>query len=78
MATGFCVPMTASIGLPLAQLPVVSEKRPVFTPLAASSELLEELAEHSRRLDAAQPQEIIAWAVEKYFPQTDHGHGLWP
>jgi phosphoadenosine phosphosulfate reductase len=61
--------MTASIGLPPTQLPVVTEKRPVFAPVAASSELLDELAEHSRRLDAAQPQEIIAWAVEKYFPK---------
>ena len=28
-----------------------------------------ELAEHSRRLEHAAPPEIIAWAVEEYFPQ---------
>ncbi len=28
-----------------------------------------ELAEHSRRLESSSPQEIIAWAVERYFPK---------
>ncbi len=37
--------------------------------IGPSAELLEELAEHSRRLDRAGPPEIIAWAVEKYFPK---------
>jgi phosphoadenosine phosphosulfate reductase len=37
--------------------------------IEASDELLAELAEHSRRLDKAMPQEIIAWAVERYFPK---------
>lgn len=35
----------------------------------ASPELLAELAEYSRRLEAASPQEIIAWAVREFFPQ---------
>ena len=30
---------------------------------------LEELARESARLEAATPREIIAWAVEKYYPQ---------
>ena len=30
---------------------------------------LEQLAEHSRRLETASPREIIAWAVENYFPK---------
>ncbi len=30
---------------------------------------LEALAEHSRRLETATPPEIIAWAVERYFPK---------
>src|SRR5258708_518279 len=29
---------------------------------------LDELAEQSRRLESATPREIIAWAVERYFP----------
>jgi phosphoadenosine phosphosulfate reductase len=29
----------------------------------------EALAEHSRRLETASPQQIIAWAVEQYFPK---------
>ena len=30
---------------------------------------LEQLAEYSRRLETASPREIIAWAVENYFPK---------
>jgi phosphoadenosine phosphosulfate reductase len=35
----------------------------------ASPELLQELKEHSQRLETASPEEIIRWAVEKYFPK---------
>jgi len=53
-------------------LPVVSSspspEKP-FAPPAASPELLEYLAAESQRLETASPQEIIAWAVEKYFPK---------
>lgn len=38
-------------------------------PIAASPELLAELAEYSRSLETASPREIIAWAVEKYHPK---------
>jgi len=31
--------------------------------------MLDELRRHSERLETATPQEIIAWAVEKYFPK---------
>ena len=44
-------------------------ERPVFVPAAAPAGLLEELAEHSRRLESASPQQIIAWGVKEYFPQ---------
>jgi phosphoadenosine phosphosulfate reductase len=60
--------MTASISTP-AQLNVVTRDRPPVAPIAATSELLEELAQQSRRLESATPQEIIAWAVEKYAPK---------
>ncbi len=39
------------------------------TASTASPELLAELAAHSQRLERATPQEIIAWAVQEYFPQ---------
>ena len=42
---------------------------PAAAPVAASPELLAELAEYSRQLEGASPREIIAWAVEKYFPK---------
>ncbi len=34
-----------------------------------SAEELEELARHSARLESATPEEIITWAVERYFPR---------
>lgn len=37
-------------------------------PVATAADL-EQLAEHSRRLETASPREIIAWAVEHYFPK---------
>ena len=60
--------LTAKVVAP--PLPViVPEKKAAAAPLVASPELLEELAEYSRRLEGATPREIIAWAVEKYFPK---------
>jgi phosphoadenosine phosphosulfate reductase len=60
--------MTALPGL-LTPTETVSNKPASPAVGGPSAELLEELAEHSRRLDRAGPQEIIAWAVEKYFPK---------
>jgi phosphoadenosine phosphosulfate reductase len=60
----------ASMSAATSALPIiVSQPKPATAPAVASSELLAELAEHSRRLEAATPQQIIAWAVEKYFPK---------
>jgi len=39
------------------------------SPRLASPEELEEFARHSQRLEKATPEEIIAWAVEHYFPK---------
>lgn len=36
---------------------------------APSAEELEELARHGARLESATPEQIIAWAVERYFPR---------
>ncbi len=53
-----------------ASLPVVeSEKKPAPAPVVATPELLAELAEYSRQLESSSPRDIIAWAVEKYFPK---------
>lgn len=46
--------------------PGVAKPREVRVP---SAEELEELARHSARLESATPEEIIAWAVERYFPR---------
>src|SRR5262245_42993942 len=45
------------------------DRQPALPPVAASPELLEELGDHSRRLEGAPPEHILAWAVEKYFPK---------
>jgi phosphoadenosine phosphosulfate reductase len=48
---------------------------PVLPPTPAAAvpqatpELLDELRAHSQRLEQATPAEIIAWAVEQYFPK---------
>jgi phosphoadenosine phosphosulfate reductase len=39
------------------------------TAAVPTAEFLADLAEQSRRLDQASPQEIIGWAVERYFPK---------
>jgi phosphoadenosine phosphosulfate reductase len=39
-----------------------------FKPLEPTPELLSELAEASARLESAQPEEIIAWAHERFAP----------
>jgi phosphoadenosine phosphosulfate reductase len=69
MAIGLTASMTPLTTLAAAQLPVVASQRPAPAPIAATPELLAELAEHSRRLESASPQEIIRWAVEKYAPK---------
>ncbi|HEY4308702.1 MAG TPA: phosphoadenylyl-sulfate reductase [Pirellulales bacterium] len=38
-------------------------------PPLPSPEFLEQLSQYSRQLEEASPREIIAWAVEKYFPK---------
>jgi len=42
---------------------------PSASPPGATPELLEKLQQESQRLETAQPDEIIAWAVENYFPK---------
>ena len=66
MSTGLCYPMSQSM-LPVISSPTSPEK-PAESH-GATPELLEYLAAESRRLETASPQEIIAWAVEKYFPK---------
>ena len=46
--------------------PVASES--TFRQLEATPELLAELAEASERLESAQPEEIIAWAHQRFAP----------
>ena len=51
---------TAARGLPTPA--------PGFQRLEPTPELLDELRDASQRLETASPQEIIAWAVERYAP----------
>ena len=42
---------------------------PIAAPLTATPEFLADLAAESQRLEAATPEEIIRFAVERYFPR---------
>ena len=68
MSTRPCLPMTPPTSLPLLP-PLSSAGGEPFVPAIPTPELLEELERYSQELDRATPQEIIAWAVAKYFPQ---------
>ncbi len=60
---------------PVGTLPPTENALPMSLPVSTTdpqlptAEQLEQLAEHSRRLETASPEEIIAWAVEHYFPK---------
>ena len=61
--------MAVSSSASSTELPQITGTRPTPVPVAASPELLEELAAASALLDGASPVKIITWAVEKYFPK---------
>ena len=44
----------------------------------ASPEELEWIAEQSRRLEGRSPEEVLAWAVRRYFPRFTMATGLGP
>ena len=48
------------------------------TVRTAAPELLAELEQKSRELEGATPEEILAWAVERYFPSFTMATGLGP
>lgn len=41
----------------------------IANPTLPSEEMLDQLREHSEALEGASPREIIAWAVQHYFPK---------
>jgi phosphoadenosine phosphosulfate reductase len=65
---------------PLTSFPLngVSGGSAVASVPEASQEELARLAEASERLEKATPQEIIAWAVENYFPKLTMATGFGP
>ena len=66
-AGGGCSPSSAASGPGQRKRPsLTAELYPVAQP---TPELLAELAEASRRLDGRSPEEILTWAVERYFPR---------
>jgi phosphoadenosine phosphosulfate reductase len=54
-----------------SELPIVQPSAPAEAPPVATAtpELLEQLREQSQSLETATPQEIICWAVDRYFPK---------
>jgi phosphoadenosine phosphosulfate reductase len=74
--TGFSLPVVEAAPAAGSELMAAQEQmanEPAANDLAAnglpSAEVLANLAEQSRRLETATPREIIAWAVETYFPK---------
>lgn len=53
----------------LLRRPVPNTPAAVANPVVPAPEILEQLREHSQALEGCSPREIIAWAVEHYFPQ---------
>lgn len=56
------------------------ERKIVAAPAvrAASPDVIDWLAEQSRLLEGRTPEEILAWAVERYFPKFTMATGLGP
>jgi hypothetical protein len=50
----------------ISQASEVAIEADVFEPLDPTPEFLAELAEQSKRLESATPEEIIEWAAERY------------
>jgi phosphoadenosine phosphosulfate reductase len=61
--------MAASTSWSATQPPNQSAAPATSGLTTASPELLEELAAYSRQLEGAAPRDIIAWAVQRYFPK---------
>ncbi len=51
---------------------------PVSGVRTATAEELQWLADQSQRLESASPEEILRWAVERYFPRFTMATGLGP
>jgi len=50
----------------------------LFVPRTPTPELLESLERKNRSLEGARPEEILAWAVDTYFPRFTMATGLGP
>ncbi len=65
--------VTPTLVIPPNMLPVLPTTSPSVAVIPAvpqpTPELLDELRQHSERLETATPQEIVRWAVETYFPK---------
>lgn len=55
-------------GYPHSPLPAEGRAPIGFKPLVATPELMAELAEANAKLESAQPEEIIAWAAQRFAP----------
>jgi phosphoadenosine phosphosulfate reductase len=59
----------AAKGLPAAEAVRADTREDTADSEGRPAVDLQELAEQSRRLESSSPREIIAWAVERYFPK---------
>jgi phosphoadenosine phosphosulfate reductase len=72
----------AAWGIYSSRITAMCAEKPVLAPPTAvrnaSREEIQWLREESRRLEAAVPEEILAWAIDRYFPRFTMATGLGP
>lgn len=68
-ATQAAIARPAAEAVASSSSPAPSAQPPATSVPVASAELLDQLRCESERLETATPKEILAWAVERYFPK---------
>jgi phosphoadenosine phosphosulfate reductase len=70
--------MTATAEITVAGTRAMHEPSPAPAARTPTPQLLAELAEHSQRLETASAEEVLEWALERYFPRFTMATGLGP
>lgn len=78
IATTEVTPSVETSCSPVFSHSVPKSVKPADGVRTASPAEIESLADHSRRLEGRRPEDILAWAVETYFPRFTMATGLGP
>ena len=63
---------------PVVSPRIVKPTEPIAAVRTADADEIEWFAQQSRRLEGRSPEEILTWAVERYFPRFTMATGLGP